>query len=103
MTLPTMVAHYDRRTAVDWCRRIDAGPFSSIAVGERVTFRNQDQMVTLSAAAALTDRVRVMATIVILPMHPVALIAKQAATLDVLSGGRLTLGVGIGGARRAAA
>jgi alkanesulfonate monooxygenase SsuD/methylene tetrahydromethanopterin reductase-like flavin-dependent oxidoreductase (luciferase family) len=97
MTLPTMVAGYERDTTLRWCRRIEDGPFASVAVGERITFRNQEQMVMLSAAAALTTRVRVMATIVIVPMHPVALVAKQAATLDVLSGGRLTLGVGVGG------
>jgi alkanesulfonate monooxygenase SsuD/methylene tetrahydromethanopterin reductase-like flavin-dependent oxidoreductase (luciferase family) len=96
-TLPTMVGDFDRTTTLDWCRRIDAGPFASVAVGERVTFRNQEQMVMLSAAAALTSRVRIVATIVILPMHAVPVIAKQAATMDVLSGGRLTLGVGVGG------
>jgi alkanesulfonate monooxygenase SsuD/methylene tetrahydromethanopterin reductase-like flavin-dependent oxidoreductase (luciferase family) len=97
MTLPTMVADYDRTTTLEWCRRIDAGPFASVAVGERVTFRNQEQLVMLAAAAALTSRVRIVATIVILPMHAVPLVAKRAATLDVLSGGRLTLGVGVGG------
>jgi len=97
MTLPTMVRGYTRDTTVAWCRRIDAGPYASLSAGERITFHNQEQLVTLSAAAALTERVRVIATIVILPMHPVALVAKQAATLDVLSGGRFTLGLGVGG------
>ncbi|MFI5040947.1 MAG: LLM class flavin-dependent oxidoreductase [Acidimicrobiales bacterium] len=97
MTLPSMVETYDRATTLEWCARIDGGPFSSVAVGERITFHNQEQLVCLAAAAALTSRVRIMATIVILPMHPVALVAKQMATLDVLSGGRLSVGVGIGG------
>jgi alkanesulfonate monooxygenase SsuD/methylene tetrahydromethanopterin reductase-like flavin-dependent oxidoreductase (luciferase family) len=97
MTLPTMARGYTRETTVEWCRRIDAGPYNSISAGERVTYHNQDQLVALSAAAALTERVRVIATIVILPMHPVSLVAKQAATLDVLSGGRFTLGLGVGG------
>jgi len=98
MTLPTMVeAGYDRRTTLGWCRRIDEGPYASVSVGERITFRNQEQAVLLSAAAALTQRVRIVATIVILPLHPIPLAAKRAATLDVLSGGRLTVGVGVGG------
>jgi len=97
MTLPTMVRGVTRASTLEWCRRIDAGPYESVSAGERITFHNQDQLVTLSAAAAVTSRVRVIATIVILPMHPAPLVAKQAATLDVLSGGRFVLGVGVGG------
>jgi alkanesulfonate monooxygenase SsuD/methylene tetrahydromethanopterin reductase-like flavin-dependent oxidoreductase (luciferase family) len=97
MTLPTMARGYTRDTTVAWCRQIEAGPYASLSAGERITYHNQEQLVILSAAAALTERVRIIATIVILPMHPVALVAKQAATLDVLSGGRFTLGLGVGG------
>lgn len=97
MTLPSMVGDYDGATTRRWCRRIDEGPYSSVSVGERITFRNQEQLVLLAAAAALTQRVRIVATVVVLPLHPVALVAKQMATLDVLSSGRLTVGVGVGG------
>src|SRR5258706_16040003 len=97
LTLPSMVAGLTRDVVLDWCRRIDAGPFSSLACGERITSPNQEIMVTMAAAAAITERVRLALTLIILPMHSPVLIAKQAATLDVLSGGRVTLGVGIGG------
>lgn len=97
MTLPTMARGYSRATTLDWCRAIEDGPYDSLSVGERITFHNQEQTVVLSAAAALTNRVRIISTITILPMHPVGLVAKRAATLDVLSGGRLTLGLGVGG------
>jgi len=97
MTLPTMARGYTAATTPEWCAAIDAGPYVSLSAGERVTFHNQEQIVTLSAAAALTSRVRVVSTITILPMHPIPLVAKRAATLDVLSGGRLTLGLGVGG------
>jgi alkanesulfonate monooxygenase SsuD/methylene tetrahydromethanopterin reductase-like flavin-dependent oxidoreductase (luciferase family) len=97
MTLPSMVPGFDRQLLKEWCRRIDDGPFHSIAIGERITYPNAELFVTLSAAAALTERVRLVSTIVVLPLHSAVLVAKQAATLDVLSGGRLTLGVGIGG------
>jgi alkanesulfonate monooxygenase SsuD/methylene tetrahydromethanopterin reductase-like flavin-dependent oxidoreductase (luciferase family) len=97
MTLPSMVAGVDRDTILTWCRRIDDGPFHSLAVGERITFHNAEQWVLLSAAAAVTERVRIVPTVVVLPAHPAALVAKQAATLDVLSAGRVTLGVGVGG------
>ncbi len=99
MTLPTMVPaeHYDRSTLVDWCRAIDNGPFYSLSCGERITYHNQEMLVTLSAAAALTERVRIFATLFVLPLHGTAMVAKQMATLDVVSNGRLTVGVGVGG------
>ena len=53
--------------------------------------------VTNAAAAALTERVRVFVNLVVLPFHQIPVAAKEIATLDVLSGGRVSLGVGIGG------
>ena len=97
MTLPTMVAGLDRQTILEWCRRIDAGPFSTLAAGERIAYPNQEMLTTLAAAAAVTERVRIATTIVVLPMHGTGLVAKQLATIDVLSGGRLSVGVGVGG------
>lgn len=97
LSLPTMAPRFTRATLVEWCAAADAGPFSSISCGERVTFHNPEMMVTLAAAAALTERLAILCNLVVLPAHPVAEIAKQIATLDVLSGGRVTLGVGVGG------
>ena len=97
LTLPTMIAGVTRADTVEWCRRIDAGPFSTLALGERIAYQNQELFVTMAAAAALTERVRIMSTVVVLPLHPAVEVAKQAATLDVLSDGRLVLGVGVGG------
>ena len=96
MTLPTMVAH-DRADTLAWCRSIDEGPWSSLAVPERITYPAHNWVVETSAAAALTERVRLWTTIVVLPAHDAVDVAKQAASIDVLSGGRLTLGVGVGG------
>jgi alkanesulfonate monooxygenase SsuD/methylene tetrahydromethanopterin reductase-like flavin-dependent oxidoreductase (luciferase family) len=96
MTLPTMVEGLSREDVLAWCERIDAGPFSTVAAGERIAFANQECLVMLSAAAALTRRVRVFATVFVLPMHDPVWLAKQVATLDVLSGGRFVLGVGAG-------
>lgn len=97
MNLPVMVPGLDRKTIFEWARRIEAGPFSSIAVGERINFPNPEAMVTMSALAAVTERVRLIFTVIVLPMHAENLIAKQVATLDVISEGRVSLGVGVGG------
>jgi len=97
MTLPSMVARFDRKAILAWCRGIDAGPFSSLACGERITFRNTEMHTLLAAGAALTERVRIVPTLYVLPMHPTAMVAKQVASLDQLSGGRVTITVGVGG------
>jgi alkanesulfonate monooxygenase SsuD/methylene tetrahydromethanopterin reductase-like flavin-dependent oxidoreductase (luciferase family) len=97
MTLPTMTSGMDRDVTNDWCAAIDEGPFRSLAIGERIAFDNLEMHTTLSYAAARTERVRIAPTLVILPMHPVALMAKKLATLDVLSGGRVDVVVGVGG------
>jgi len=96
MNLPVMAPGLDRERILEWSRRIDAGPFSHLAAGERINFPNPEIIVTLSAAAAVTERVRILSNVLVLPMHSAVLKAKQLATLDVLSGGRLTVGVGAG-------
>jgi alkanesulfonate monooxygenase SsuD/methylene tetrahydromethanopterin reductase-like flavin-dependent oxidoreductase (luciferase family) len=97
ITLPTMIESTPGDLLLDWARRADEGPFSSLAVGERITYPNCDMIVALSAAAAVTRRVRIISTVAVVPLHRAALLAKQAASIDALSNGRLTLGVGIGG------
>jgi len=97
IALPTMATGFTRATFEDWCRGIDEGPYSSISSGERITFHNPELLVTTTAAAALTERVQVVTNIAVLPLHRPAMLAKQLATLDVLSAGRLVVGVGVGG------
>ena len=96
MTMPTMVPH-GRTESLDWIRGIDEGPWSSLAVPERVTYPSHSWIVELSAAAALTNRVRLWTTIIVLPAHDAVDVAKQLASVDQLSGGRLTVGIGVGG------
>ena len=58
-----------------------------------------DPMIGLSFAATATSTIGIATGVLLLPEHNPVLVAKQAATLDTLSGGRLTLGVGIGWSR----
>jgi len=88
---------HTRAQTLAWCREVDAGPWYGLAVPERITYTSHDWTVDLSAVAALTERVRLYTTIVILPAHDEVAVAKQLASIDVLSDGRLTVGVGVGG------
>ena len=86
-----------RALTLEWFRRVDEGPFSALSCGERVVGTSIDMMALMAAAAAVTERVRIVPTLYILPMHPAIHVAKHAATLDLISGGRTTITVGIGG------
>jgi alkanesulfonate monooxygenase SsuD/methylene tetrahydromethanopterin reductase-like flavin-dependent oxidoreductase (luciferase family) len=97
VALPQMALGYGPSTTVDWARGIDAGPFSSVSAGERVTFSNPELVATLGACAAVTSRVRVFANLWVLPQHRMAMVAQQIGTLDQLSHGRLEVAVGVGG------
>jgi alkanesulfonate monooxygenase SsuD/methylene tetrahydromethanopterin reductase-like flavin-dependent oxidoreductase (luciferase family) len=87
----------DRATLLEWFRRVDLGPFATIATGERELWPQIEQHAFLAAAAAATERVKVMSHIMVVPMHPPVLLAKRLASIDVISGGRLVVGVGTGG------
>jgi probable F420-dependent oxidoreductase len=77
----------------------EALPVDSLWVGGHVASTNPspEAMVQLARLAALTSRVRVGTSILLLPLYPPAIVAKQVADLDRATGGRVTLGVGVGG------
>jgi alkanesulfonate monooxygenase SsuD/methylene tetrahydromethanopterin reductase-like flavin-dependent oxidoreductase (luciferase family) len=97
MTLPGMDPGLDRRNLMEWVSRVEAGPFSTLAFGERMAFYNPELIALFGACAVLTTRVTLRSTVIVLPLHNPILLAKQLATLDVLSDGRLSVGLGIGG------
>jgi probable F420-dependent oxidoreductase len=79
--------------------KLEALPIDSLWVGGHVASPNPspEAMVQLARLSALTERVRVGTSILLLPLYPPAIVAKQIADLDRATGGRVTLGVGIGG------
>ena len=95
--MPVMEPDLNAVTLKTWAKVIDDGPFSSLCWGERIAFDNPDSMTLLGALAAWTDRVRLVTTVVVPQLHDPVALAKALATGDVLSGGRLTVGLGVGG------
>ena len=94
--LPTGIPGTDGQLVIEWARQADAGPFSSLGVIDRLVYGNYEPLTVLAAAAAVTQRVLLATTIVIGPLHNNALLAKVAASIDALSGGRLVLGLAVG-------
>jgi len=97
MTLPVMEPGLDRDRLFGWVEAIESGPWHSLALGERIAFVNPEMTALLGACAVMTERVRLVTTVAIAPMHDPVWLAKQLATVDVLSGGRLSVGLGVGG------
>ncbi len=97
MTMPVMEPDLDATLLRTWARTIDDGPFSSLCWGERIAFDNPDSLTLLGALAAWTDRVRLVTTVIVPQLHDPVMLAKGLATGDMLSGGRLTVGIGVGG------
>jgi alkanesulfonate monooxygenase SsuD/methylene tetrahydromethanopterin reductase-like flavin-dependent oxidoreductase (luciferase family) len=94
--LPNTTPGADGPLLLEWARRADAGPFSTLAVLDRLVYDSFEPLTALTAAAAVTSRVELATMIVIGPLRNTALLAKQAATLQAIAGRRLTLGLSVG-------
>ncbi len=77
-------------------RKADEGPYSSFAVIDRLAYDNYEPLIMLAALASVTKRVRLMTAVLVGPLRRAGVLAKQAATIDAISGGRLSLGMGVG-------
>lgn len=94
--LPNSVPGTDGVTILAWAKRAEAGPFTSLGVVDRMAYDCHEPLTTLAAAAAVTSRVRLCTMSVVAPLRSTTMLAKTAASVDAVSGGRLVLGVVVG-------
>lgn len=94
-----VLAGTGRDAARQQARSAEAQGFDSLWVGDHVAFHVPiaDSLTLLAFAAGVTERITLGTAVYLLPLRHPTLIAKTTATLDLLSGGRLVLGVGVGG------
>src|SRR3954447_21259805 len=95
--LPNTVLGVDRNGIVEGARAAEDAGFSSLGTIDRIAYPNFESLISLAAAAAVTERIKLTTDILLAPTRRAALLAKQAATIDQISDGRLVLGLAVGG------
>ena len=94
--IPNTVNGATGEQLLTWARRADEAGFSSLATIGAVAHPGHEELTVFAAAAAVTERIRFFSNVLISPARSTAELAKQAATVDQISDGRLTLGLGVG-------
>jgi alkanesulfonate monooxygenase SsuD/methylene tetrahydromethanopterin reductase-like flavin-dependent oxidoreductase (luciferase family) len=87
----------DGPALVEWARRAEARGFTALATLDRIVYPSYDSLTALAVAAGATSRIGLLTDILLAPLYPPVWLAKATASLSAASGGRLTLGLGVGG------
>jgi alkanesulfonate monooxygenase SsuD/methylene tetrahydromethanopterin reductase-like flavin-dependent oxidoreductase (luciferase family) len=96
--LPNAVPDATGEQLAEFARRADDAGFSTLGTIDRIAYPNLEPLISLAAAAAVTDRIRLMTSILIAPYRQNAtVLAKQVASIQQISGGRMVLGIAVGG------
>lgn len=94
--LPNGLAGVRGRELLEWATAAEERGFSVLGTIGRIVYDTHEELIALAAAAAVTERIGLMSTVMIAPPREPALLAKQAATLDHISEGRFRLGMATG-------
>jgi len=94
--IPNAVPGATGTDLLEWARRADKAGFSSLSSIGAVSYPSYDELTLFAAAGAVTEQIRFFTNVLIAPARTAADLAKQAATVDQITNGRLTLGLGVG-------
>jgi alkanesulfonate monooxygenase SsuD/methylene tetrahydromethanopterin reductase-like flavin-dependent oxidoreductase (luciferase family) len=94
--IPNQIRDVDARVLPDWAVKADDAGFSTLGTVGRIAFPGVMDTVALAAAAGATSRIGLFTNVLLGPVWPAVLLAKEIASIDTVSGGRLTLGLGLG-------
>src|SRR3954451_12690193 len=94
--LPNCVRGATGPQLLEWAKRAEAAGFSTLGSIGATSYPGYEELTVLAAAAAVTERIRFFTDALIAPARSTAELAKQSATVQHLSGGRLTLGLAAG-------
>ncbi|HYO35805.1 MAG TPA: LLM class flavin-dependent oxidoreductase [Geodermatophilus sp.] len=94
--IPNSVRGTTGAQLLEWARRAEAAGFSSLASIGAVSYPSYEELTVFAAAGAVTERIGFLTNVLISPARSTAELAKQAVTVQELTGGRLTLGLGAG-------
>jgi alkanesulfonate monooxygenase SsuD/methylene tetrahydromethanopterin reductase-like flavin-dependent oxidoreductase (luciferase family) len=95
--LPNQVRDVRPAVIPKWAVRAEQAGFSSLGTVGRIAYPGVTDTVALAGAAGATSTIELLSTVLLATVWPPALLAKEIAGIDGISGGRLTLGVGVGG------
>jgi alkanesulfonate monooxygenase SsuD/methylene tetrahydromethanopterin reductase-like flavin-dependent oxidoreductase (luciferase family) len=94
--LPNTVPGTNGRRLVEWAKRSEELGFDTLSTIGRVVFPTHDELIALAAAAAVTERINLFTNVLLEPTRDPVLLAREAASIDQISGGRFVLGLGAG-------
>ncbi|MEU4144743.1 LLM class flavin-dependent oxidoreductase [Streptomyces parvulus] len=95
--LPNQIRDVRADVIPEWARRAEDSGFSSLGSVGRIAYPGVMDTVALAAAAGATSSIGLISNVLLGPVWPAHMLAKEAQSIDGVSGGRLTLGIGLGG------
>src|SRR6187549_2638981 len=93
----TLMPQADRKLMLDWARHAEELGFTSLGTIDQPGYDSWDPLISLAGAASVTERIKLVTTILQLPNRNEVIVAKQVACIDILSNGRVMLGIAAGG------